>query len=137
MVDLEEGDVVFVGDLADQGVVQVSVGGRGVIPIHGKNTDKWCIWNGTKNMMLTFALVVFYLSVFCAKCSCGSVQGTSRSFFSDPGCVNTLVEVRSVVVDVQHTDCHVNRPVHHFIAVHGLDLDAIANISSRRLQITS
>lgn len=41
VVDLEEGDVLFVGDLADQGVVQVSVGGRGVVPIHGKNTDNW------------------------------------------------------------------------------------------------
>lgn len=41
VVDLEEGDVLFVGDLADQGVVQVSVGGRGVVLIHGKNTANW------------------------------------------------------------------------------------------------
>lgn len=41
VVDLEEGDVVFVGDLADQGVVQVSVGRFGVILIRGENTGKW------------------------------------------------------------------------------------------------
>lgn len=45
VVDLEEGDVFFVGDLADQGVVQVSVGGRGVVLIHGKNADNWRTWD--------------------------------------------------------------------------------------------
>lgn len=40
-VNLEESNALFVGDLADQRVVQVSVGGRGVVLIHGKNTDKW------------------------------------------------------------------------------------------------
>lgn len=40
VVYLKEGDVVFVGDLADQGVVEVSVGGPGVIQIRGENTGK-------------------------------------------------------------------------------------------------
>lgn len=66
MVDLEEGDVVFVGDLADQGVVQVSVGGHGVILVRGKHAGKWCTWNETRNMTLTLAGVGFYLNVFAA-----------------------------------------------------------------------
>lgn len=48
VVDLEEGHVLFVGDLADQGVGQGSVGGRGVVPIHGKNTDNWRTWDATR-----------------------------------------------------------------------------------------
>lgn len=48
VVDLEEGHVLFVGDLADQGVVEVSVGGRGVVLIHGKNTDNWRTWDDTR-----------------------------------------------------------------------------------------
>lgn len=126
VVDLEEGHVVFVGDLADQGVVQLSVGGRGVVPVQGKDAGKWYAWNDTKSVRLTVAAAGFQR---------GCVRRTCRGAFSDPGCVNALVEVRSVVVDVQHADCHVNRPVHHVLAVQGLDLDTIAN-SSRRLQIS-
>lgn len=48
VVDLEEGDVLFVGDLADQGVVQVSVGGRGVVLVHGENADNWRTWDDTR-----------------------------------------------------------------------------------------
>lgn len=47
VVDLEEGDVLFVGDLADQGVVQLSVGGLGVVLIQGKHTDNWRTWDDT------------------------------------------------------------------------------------------
>lgn len=59
MVNLEEGHVVSVGDLADQGVVEDGVGGRGVVPVHGKNAGKSCTWNQTKT--LTLAAVGLYL----------------------------------------------------------------------------
>lgn len=77
-VDLEEGDVFFVGDLADQGVVQLSVGGHGVIPVRGKHAGKWCTWNETKNTTLTLAGVGFYLNVFAALVSSNVPAG----FFS-------------------------------------------------------
>lgn len=60
MVDLEEGGVDFVGDLAHQGVVQVSVGGRGVVPVHGKHASKWHTWNDTESTRLTLAAVGFH-----------------------------------------------------------------------------
>lgn len=40
-VNLEQGDVVLVGDLADQAVVQLCIGGLWVIPIQCIHTDKW------------------------------------------------------------------------------------------------
>lgn len=43
-VDLEQGNVVFVGDLADQAVAQTSIGGLWVVPIRGKNLGKWDTW---------------------------------------------------------------------------------------------
>lgn len=48
-VDLEQGDVVFVGDLADQVVGQMSVGGRWVVVIQRKHAGKWDTWNNRKN----------------------------------------------------------------------------------------
>lgn len=61
MVNLEEDHVVSVGDLADQGVVEGSVGGHGVVPVHGKNAGKSFTWNQTKT--LTLAAAGFYLDV--------------------------------------------------------------------------
>lgn len=44
-VDLEEVDI-FVGDLADQGVGEYSVGGRGVVQVRGEDADKGYTWGG-------------------------------------------------------------------------------------------
>lgn len=46
-VDLEEGRVESVGDLADQAVAQLSVGGLWVVLIRRKHTGKWDTWNNS------------------------------------------------------------------------------------------
>lgn len=46
--------------------------------------------------------------------------------FPDPSRVDALVEGRSVVVDIQHADGHVNWLVHNFPFVQRLDLDTVA-----------
>lgn len=48
-VDLEQGGVVFDGDLADQAVGQISVGGRWVVAIQRKHAGKWDTWNNGQN----------------------------------------------------------------------------------------
>ncbi len=48
-VDLEQGFVVVVGDLADQAVAQMGVGGLWVVTIRCKHTDKWDTWNNGRN----------------------------------------------------------------------------------------
>lgn len=48
-VDLEQEDVVFVWDLADQAIPQVSVGSLRVVLIQCKNASKWDTWNKTYN----------------------------------------------------------------------------------------
>lgn len=63
--------------------------------------------------------------------SCRCIKRTCRALLSDRGGVNTLVEGRSVVVDVQHVDGHINRPLHYYVVVvQCLDLDADATVSS-------
>lgn len=63
------------------------------------------------------------------------VELTCRVFFSDPSRVNTLVEVRSIVVDVQHIDGHINWPVHNCTLIQCLNLETMAAVSSRKTQI--
>lgn len=48
-VDLEQEDVVFVGDLADQAVAQMGVGGLWVVLIQRKHTGKWGTCNRGQN----------------------------------------------------------------------------------------
>lgn len=48
-VDLEQEDVVFDGDLADQAVAQLSVGGLWVVTIQRKHTQKRDAWNERGN----------------------------------------------------------------------------------------
>lgn len=63
------------------------------------------------------------------------VKRTCRAFFSDPSRVNTLVEVWSVVVDVQHIDGDINWPVHDCTLIQCLNLETMATASWRKMQI--
>lgn len=47
-VNLEQGDVVLIGDLTDQAVAQLCVGGLWVIPIQRIHMDKWDTWKSGK-----------------------------------------------------------------------------------------
>ncbi len=48
-VNLEQKDVVFVGDLADQAVAQMGVGGLWVVLIQRKHAGKWGTCNRRQN----------------------------------------------------------------------------------------
>lgn len=49
-VDLEQGGVESVGDLADQAVAQLSVGGLWVVLIQRKHTGKWDTWTNSQKV---------------------------------------------------------------------------------------
>lgn len=83
-------------------------------------------------MKLTPAMIRSYLNIFVPN---PSIQLTCRAFFSDPSGVNALVEVRSVVVDVQHIDGHENRPLDNCVLMQRLDLETMATVTSAKLRI--
>lgn len=83
-------------------------------------------------MKLTPAIITSYVNTVVPN---PPIKHTCGAFFSDPSGVNALVEVGSVVVDVQHIDGHGNGPVHNRVLVQRLDLETIATVTSAKLRI--